>query len=125
MEKFRIERERLLQLIDVLWVEFQTPTGVASIEPMLSSRTDPDLGSRVSELNTALERRHKELIWALAQKLDIRNRKKVYAFVQLYAAAVRRLAIDALWPQSTPDIKSAIALPKEAQVNLLDSLTGR
>ena len=32
-------------------------------------------------------------------------------------------AIDALWPQSMPDIKGAVALLKEAQINLLDSLT--
>lgn len=123
MEKFRTERERFLQLIDVLWAEFQTPTGVARIELMLGSRTDPDLGPRFSELNMALEKRHKELVWALAQKMGIRNRKKVDAFVQLYAAAVRGLAIDALWPQSMPDIKGAVALLKEAQVDLLDSLT--
>jgi AcrR family transcriptional regulator len=113
MERFKTERERFLQLIDVLWAEFQTPTGVARIELMLGSRTDPELGPRFSELNMALD-----------QKMGIRNRKKVDAFVQLYAAAVRGLAIDALWPQSMPDIKGAIALLKEAQVNLLDNLTG-
>jgi hypothetical protein len=43
--------------------------------------------------------------------------------VQLYAAALRGLAIDALWPQSMPDIKGAVALLKEAQLNLLNSLT--
>lgn len=124
MEKFKTGREQFLQLIDVLWEEFQTPTGVARIELMLGSRTDPDLGPRFSALNLELERRHKDVIWARAQRLGIRNRRKVDAFVQLYAAAVRGLAIDALWPQSMPDIRGAIALLKEAQVNLLDSLAG-
>lgn len=121
---FKTDREKFLNLIDVLWEEFQTPSGVARIELMLGSRSDPALGSRFSELNLELERRHKDLIWGMAQRMGIRNRKKTDAFVQLYAAAIRGLAIDALWPQSMPDIKGAIALLKEAQVNLLDALTG-
>lgn len=123
LEKFTSEREQFLQLIDVLWEEFQTPTGVARIELMLGSRNDPELGPRFSELNMQLEGIHKDLIWSRAQRLGIRNRKKVDAFTQLYAAAVRGLAIDALWPQSMPDIKGAIALLKEAQLSLLEGLT--
>ena len=40
LEKITTEREQFLQLIDVLWEEFQTPTGVARIELMLGSRND-------------------------------------------------------------------------------------
>ncbi len=122
--RFKTEREQFLQLIDVLWDEFQTPTGVARIEMMLGSRSDPELGPRFRELNLMLEKRHKELIWARAQKLGIKNRKKVDAFVQLYAAALRGLAIDALSPQSMPDIRAAVALLKEFQVQMLEALTG-
>lgn len=123
LEKFATEREQFLHLVDVLWEEFQTPTGVARIELMLGSRNDPELGPRVSQLNRELEGIDKDLIWARAQRLGIRNRRKVDAFSQLYAAAVRGLAIDALWPQSMPDIKGAIALLKEAQLNLLETVT--
>ncbi|HEX5008408.1 MAG TPA: TetR/AcrR family transcriptional regulator [Hyphomonadaceae bacterium] len=123
LERFKTEREQFLQLIDVLWEEFQTPTGVARIELMLGSRNDPELRPRFSELNLELERKHKERIWARAEGLGIKDRKKIDAFVQLYAAALRGLAVDALWPQSMPDIKGAVALLKEAQINLLDSLT--
>ena len=125
LERFKTEREQFLQLIDVLWEEFQTPTGVARIELMLGSRNDPELRPRFSELNLELERLHKERIWARAERLGIRDRKKTDAFVQLYAAALRGLAIDALWPQSMADIKGAVALLKEAQLNLLESLTPR
>ena len=122
LERFKTERDQFLQLIDVLWEEFQTPTGVARIELMLGSRNDPDLRPRFSELNLELERIHKDRIWARAEKLGIRDRKKIDAFVQLYAAALRGLAIDALWPQSMPDIKGAVVLLKETQLHLLESL---
>lgn len=122
IERFKTAREKFLQLIDVLWEEFQTPTGIARIEMMLGSRNDPELGDRFATLNAELERRHKDLVWDMAQRLNIRNRRKIDAFVQLYAAAVRGLAIDALRPHAPADIKGAIALLKEAQLNLLESL---
>lgn len=122
IERFKTAREKFLQLIDVLWEEFQTPTGIARIEMMLGSRNDPELGERFAVLNAEIERRHKDLVWEMAQRLQIRNRKKIDAFVQLYAAAVRGLAIDALRPHSLPDIRGAIALLKEAQLNMLEGL---
>jgi AcrR family transcriptional regulator len=125
LDKFKTEREQFLQLIDVLWAEFQTRTGIARIELMLGSRSDPELGPRFKELNLMLEKKHKELIWARAQRLGITNRKKVDAFVQLYAAALRGLAIDALSPQSMPDIRAAVALLKDFQVQMLDAMTAQ
>ena len=46
LEKFTNEREQFLHLVDVMWEEFQTPTGVAHIELMMGSRNDPELGPR-------------------------------------------------------------------------------
>ena len=50
--------------------------------------------------------RHVERVWQLAQRMGIRDKKRIRAFVQLYAAALRGLAIDALWPQSAADVKA-------------------
>jgi AcrR family transcriptional regulator len=122
LDKFPTEREKFLQLVDILWIEFQTPSGIARIEMMLGSRSDPELGPRFRQLNAELEDLHKERIWERAQRLGIKDRKKINAFVQLYAAAIRGLAIDALWPRSVPDIKAAVALLKEFQLHMLDVL---
>lgn len=122
LERLPNERDRFLQLIDILWAEFQTPSGIARIELMLGSRSDPELGPRFRNFNAELEDRHKEKTWARAQRLGIKDKKRIHAFVQLYAAAVRGLAIDALSPRSMPDIKAAVALLKEFQVYMLDGL---
>ena len=121
--KLQTDREKFLALIDVLWEAFQTPSGIARIEIMLGARSDPEIGPRFRELNDKLEERHKELVWGMAQRQGIKDRKKVRAFVQLYAAALRGLAIDSLSPGSRPDIKGGIALLKQLQMNLLDELT--
>lgn len=121
--KLKTDREKFLSLIDVLWEAFQTPSGIARIEIMLGARSDPEIGPRFQELNDFLEERHKERVWERAQKLGIKDRKKVRAFVQLYAAALRGLAIDSLSPGSRPDIKGAVAMLKEFQLAMLEGLT--
>jgi AcrR family transcriptional regulator len=121
--RFATEREKFLHLIDVLWEAFQTPSGIARIEIMMGARSDPEIGPRFRELNDELEERHKQIIWDRAQKIGIRDRRRIRAFVQLYAAALRGLAIDNLSPVSRPDIKAAVALLKEFQIHMVESLT--
>lgn len=121
--RLQTDREKFLHLIDVLWEAFETPSGIARIEIMLGARSDPEIGPQFRQLNDKLEERHKERVWELAQRLGIRDRRRTRAFVQLYAAALRGLAIDSLSPGSRPDIKAAIALLKEFQAQMLDALT--
>jgi AcrR family transcriptional regulator len=90
------DRERLNRLVDILWSELKSPTGVARIEIMLGSRSEPAFSARFRELNAELEQRHKDAIWPLAQRLGLTDRKLVDELTQLYAAALRGLAIDAL-----------------------------
>jgi hypothetical protein len=116
------DRDRFLHLIDVLWEAFDTPSGIARVEIMLGSRCDPELGPRFRKLNDELELRHKERVWQRAQSIGVKDRKTIHAFVQLYAAAVRGLAIDRLSTGSKTDIKSAIALLKEFQLGMLEKL---
>lgn len=123
--KLTTEREKFLNLIDVLWEAFQTPSGIARIEIMVGARSDPEIGPRFRRLNDELEERHKQLVWGLAQKLGIKDQRKVRAFVQLYAAALRGLAIDSLSPGSRTDIKGAISLLKDFQVHMVDALIGK
>jgi AcrR family transcriptional regulator len=122
LDALKNDREKFLALVDVLWEAFQTPSGIARIEIMLGARSDPEIGPRFKELNDELEERHKERVWQRAQDLGMTDRKKIRAFVQLYAAALRGLAIDSLSPASRPDIKGAVALLKEFQLHLLETM---
>lgn len=124
LAQLKTDREKFLHLIDILWAAFETPSGIARIEIMLGSRSDPELGPRFSELNDMLDERHKQFVWAHAQKLGVkaRDKRKLRAFVQLYAAALRGLAIDSLWPGSRIEIRASLALLKEFQVRMLDDM---
>jgi hypothetical protein len=96
---------------------------VARIEIMLGSRSDPDFRERFSKENKRLEERHKEAIWQLAQNLGFTDRALTDSLTQLYAAALRGLAIDAVQPHSGPEIEEAVALLKRYHMMLLDQQT--
>lgn len=104
--------QRLDRLVDILWAEMTHPTGIARIEIMLGSRADPEFADRSSEITLDLERRHKERMWGLAQRLGFKDRKIVDELTQLYAAALRGLAIDAIQKGASRDIEGAVALLK-------------
>lgn len=114
--------EKLRKLIDISWSELSKPSGVARIEIMLASRSDKAFGARFAELNARLEQRHKAFMWSLAQEAGISDRAKIESMAQLYSAALRGLAIDALQPSSRPFVPSAVETLRQYQNDMLDRL---
>lgn len=114
-------RERLAKMVDILWGELSGPSGVARIEIMLGSRSDPEFRARFAELNEELEHAHKERIWILAQRLGFTDRKLSDALTQLYAASLRGLAIDAL-QRNPADVEASVQLLKRYHLLLVEDL---
>lgn len=117
------DRERFGALVDILWSEYAQPIGVARIELILASRSDPVCGARFAELIGELDQRHKEVVWPLAQRLGFIDRRQVDAIVQLYAAAIRGLAIDALHPAMRRDVAAAVDLLRTSMLAWADQVT--
>jgi AcrR family transcriptional regulator len=113
-------RERFAALVDILWSEYSQPIGVARIELILASRSDPAGGPKFAAMTVELDQRHKDSVWPLAQRLGFTDRKRVDAVVQLYAAAVRGLAIDALQPAMRGDVQLAVNLLRETMLTWAD-----
>lgn len=109
-------RARFAALVEVLWSQYSQSIGVARIELIMASRSDPTTGPYVSALTVELDRRHKDAVWVTAQKLGFTDRKVVDAIVQLYAAAVRGLAIDALHPAMRPGAQNAVTLLRDTML---------
>jgi AcrR family transcriptional regulator len=105
--------DRFAALAETLWAEFSKPIGVARIEIMLASRSDPEYGGYFRQLNEELDRRHKDAVWARAERLGFTDRKQVDYVVQLYAAAIRGLAIDNLHPAMRADVEGAVRLLRD------------
>lgn len=111
--------ERLGRLVDALWGEVNSPSGVARIEIMLASRSDPELAAKYWPVVIEGDRRHRASVWRLAQSLGCRNRAPIDAVVQLYSAALRGLAIDALFPQRR-HLEAAVRLLKQAVIDVVE-----
>lgn len=110
------DRERFAALVDILWSEYSQPLGIARIELILASRSDPVCGPHFAALTVELDQRHKAAIWPLAERLGFTDRKLVDAIVQLYAAAVRGLAMDSLQPDMRRDVRSAVDLLRQTML---------
>jgi len=112
--------EKLERLVPILWTEMRKPSGVARIELMLASRSDPDLAEKFDPLNELLERSHRKVVWALMKALGVENRNLSDAAVHLYSAALRGLSIDLLFKGREQTIEDAVNLLKSFMTSLLD-----
>lgn len=104
--------QRMAWLVDILWGQTSSPSGIARLEIMLGARSDPDLAERLALLNAQLDERHRDAVWVLARSLGATDRTQIDAAVQLYSAALRGLALDALFPPARPWIEPALQLLK-------------
>lgn len=111
--------QRLAGLVDILWGQMSSPSGVARLEIMLASRSDPELAAKLAPLHARLDERHRDAVWGLAKALGAADRGPVDAAVQLYAAALRGLSVDALFPESREHVEAAVNLLKQVLVDLI------
>jgi AcrR family transcriptional regulator len=105
--------ERMGALVDILWGQVASPSGVARLEIMLGARSDADLAAKLAALNARLDQRHRDAVWKLARSLGAADRGRIDATVQLYAAALRGLSVDALFPHSREHVDAAVELLKQ------------
>lgn len=113
--------ERLTRLVDILWGQVSSPSGVARLEILLASRSDPELAAKLAPLNARLDERHRDAVWALAKALGATDRKPIDAMVQLYAAALRGLSVDALFADSREHVAAAVELLKSMLVERISA----
>lgn len=116
--------ERLGWLVETLWGQVSSPSGVARLELMLASRSDPELAARLGELNARLEMRHRDLVWSQLRKMGLSNRSESDALVALYSAALRGLSIDALFPEAQTQVEAAVELLKQLLMDRVRSGLG-
>jgi len=117
--------ERLTRLVDILWGQMSSPSGVARLEIMLGSRSDPELAAKLAPLHARLDERHRDAVWALAKALGATDRKPIDAMVQLYAASLRGLSVDALFPESREHVSAAVELLKTLLVDVISAQAKR
>lgn len=102
--------ERLPLLVDILWGEVTSPSGIARIEIMLAARSDLELAALYMPFHAAQEQRQRDAVWELAHALGAQRRERIDALVQLYTASLRGLSIDNIYPHSRSAVLAAVEL---------------
>jgi hypothetical protein len=120
MATARDDRHRFELLIDVLWSEVTKPAGFVRLEIMVAAYSDAELMKRIAPQNEAMDKAYRGAIWGLAQRLGATDRKAVDDIITVYAASVRGLAIDVLYPRRGVDPEAALKLVKANHMAALD-----
>lgn len=100
----------LLSLPDMMWGVISRPAGIAVIEIMLASRSDPGLAERLRELQSDIdERAHK---WSndRVRAAGLEQHPDGAAIHELFLAAVRGLAIEATFMNNQDNVQRALRL---------------
>lgn len=126
-ELFKLQRgrERYVEITRLTWEAWSQPSGIAVIEIMVATRSDPDLAKRFPPVAHALVRSQRDDIWAIAKSAGITDREEVEASAQLNLATIRGLCVDLMFTPDREPIDKAIALLMKYKNFTADELIAR
>lgn len=118
-------KARFLELVEILWETMISPTGVARLELLVGTRSDPELKDQFDALNANHVQQSKDNLWEMAKTIGFHSdaeRNKIDAFTHLYVATMRGLSIDALRSETREGAEAAKELLKEMQAGMLRTM---
>jgi AcrR family transcriptional regulator len=86
-----------LAVTEATWEAICQPPGLALIEIIMASRSDPALGERLPQVVEEFQSRQAADVWAVAHDLGMRDRDAVERMVRLHRAAMRGLVIEMMF----------------------------
>jgi AcrR family transcriptional regulator len=111
-------RRALADLPLTLWTRLNRPAAIAVTEIMLASRSDPDLAEKLRLMQAEIDRLART---AIAQRMiaaDIKRRPDESAVHRVFVAAVRGLAIEALFMRDKAELEAAVAVLREMLIHI-------
>ena len=99
----------LLALPETMWSVISRPSGIAVIEIMLASRSDPDLAEKLRLAQYRIDQRSHEWSDERVRAAGFEPHPEAAAIHELYVAAVRGLAIEAVYMNNTDGVHRSLA----------------
>jgi AcrR family transcriptional regulator len=103
----------LIGLPEMMWGVISRPAGIAVIEIMLASRSEPGLGERLRELQSAIDERSHKWSGDRLRATGIKPHPDGAAIHELFVAAVRGLAIEATFMNNTDGVHRSLRVLSE------------
>ncbi len=108
LAKFTDPLERYFALPDLAWEVLSRPSGIAVLEIMMSSRSNPTLAERLAPLQAKIEAESQNRVLALARNAGLHEDASSRDFSRLVVAAVRGFSIEAMFHRNPKRIASAL-----------------
>lgn len=108
VSKVEGDRNRLVEITAISWEALKRPSGMALLEILMGTRSDPELARRFPPVAREIERIQQGGMWVLAKNAGIRDHAAVRRFTNMSLAALRGLSIQLLFAESPEPVEQAI-----------------
>lgn len=115
-------REVYQDITEATWQAVRQPAGIALVEIMLGSRSDPEAGNEFTQLIQKLSDTHKSNVWRIAKSIGIEDRETIYTMVHLHQATMHGLLVDYLSSKSIKPAERSMDLLKRYKLSLTEEL---
>lgn len=112
LEAFPAGMARFKALTDIRWDQMKSPQGIALLEIILGSRSDPELHERLPQVARDMMAARAPSIGALAAEAGVPRRRDGAARTLLNVAAMRGLALELMFSGNEAAVEDAFALLK-------------
>lgn len=103
----------LVELPEMMWRVISRPAGIAVIEIMMASRSEPELGQRLRDLQNDIDERSHRWSAERIRAAGITPHPDAGAIHELFVAAVRGLAIEATFMNNADGVHRALRVLSE------------
>lgn len=103
----------LVALPETMWSVMSAPSGIAVMEIMLASRSDPDLGDQLRRLQGRIDARAHVWSEERIRAAGLEPHPEAVAIHELYVAAVRGLALESTFMKNSEGVHRSLAVLSE------------
>jgi AcrR family transcriptional regulator len=114
--------EWLRSLPATMWEVISRPSAIAVMEIMLAARSEPDLAARLREAQQKIDVEAHAWVLERLRAAGIQDRPDGEAVHRLFVAAVRGLALEAVFTQNRAEVEKSIAVLAETLRHLYPGL---
>ncbi len=103
----------LLALPETMWEVMSRPAGIAVLEIMLASRSDPELGAPLRALQGRIDEQAHRWSEERVRAAGLEPHPEMAAMHEMYVAAVRGLALETTFMNNTDGVHRSLAVLSE------------
>jgi len=111
-----------LAITRACWEVMVQPPGMALLEVMMATRSDPELAQRLPPVIDDFEAKQRAAVWRRAQEVGVTDQATVEAMVRLHRAAMRGLAIELSLTRDRDGAEASLRLLERYKATLTNEL---